>query len=280
MSVGILERCRAGADAIREMVPAFPAIGVILGSGLGMFTERLAGGFSIPYGLIPHFLTPTVPGHAGRLVVGAIEGVPVAVLEGRFHAYEGHDLESVTLPVRVLRLLGVQVLILTASVGGIHGAAGPGSLVVVTDHLNFLGANPLRGPNEEAFGPRFPDLSEVYSRWLVHEVHAEARHLGLPLTDGVYACMPGPSYETPAEIRALRTLGADVVGMSLVPEAIVARHAGLDVLALAIVSNWAAGMSPRPISHEEVLAVGQQTVPRLTSLLSGIIPRIYRELMP
>jgi purine-nucleoside phosphorylase len=274
MSTTIMERCRAASDAVRGLVPGFPAIGVVLGSGLGAFAESLTDGIALPYDRIPHFPAPTVEGHAGRLVVGQVQGVPVAVLQGRFHFYEGHDLETVTLPIRVLKLLGVRSLILTAAVGGIHGNAGPGSLVLVTDHLNLLGANPLRGPNDAAFGPRFPDMSEVYSRRLCHAAHAEARRLGMALADGVYACMPGPSYETPAEIRALRALGADVVGMSVVPEAILARHAGMETAALAVVSNWAAGMAPRPITHEEVLAAGEKAGPSLAALLGALIVRI------
>ncbi len=239
------ERCEEAAAFLRERTTGvFPTIAVVLGSGLGAFADTLAEHFSIPYGLIPHFPATTVAGHRGFLAVGTVDGVRVAVLEGRFHFYEGHDLETTTRPIRVLRLLGVETLILTAAAGGIAAQARPDSILAISDHLNLLGANPLRGPNMEEFGVRFPDMSEVYSQRLRTLAHEEAVRLGIPWHEGVYACMAGPSYETPAEIRALRVLGADIVGMSLVPEAIVARHAGIECLGLAVVTNWAAGISP------------------------------------
>jgi purine-nucleoside phosphorylase len=200
----------------------------------------------------------------------------VLVFEGRFHDYEGHGLEAVTFPVRVMQRLGVGTLILTAAAGGIRADLAPGDLVSLVDHLNLIGRNPLRGPNDDRLGVRFLDLSEVYSTRLRRVAREEAERLGVELSPGVYACMPGPCYETPAEVRMLRALGADVVGMSTVPEAIVARHAGIEVLALALVTNAAAGVSPNPISHEEVLAAGRAATPRLGALIAGVVTRLAR----
>jgi purine-nucleoside phosphorylase len=218
-----------------------------------------------------------VAGHRGALVVGTAESARVAVLQGRFHYYEGHDLESVTFPIRVLRALGVETLILTAATGGIRADLRPGDLLALSDHLNLIGVNPLRGPNDERLGVRFPDMTEVYSARLRSWAVEEAKSLGINMPTGVYACMPGPSYETPAEIRMLRTLGADVVGMSTVPEAIVARHSGMDVLALAIVSNWAAGIGATPITHQEVLEAGRQVEDKLASVLTRVLARIEQD---
>ncbi|MBX6313631.1 MAG: purine-nucleoside phosphorylase [Isosphaeraceae bacterium] len=271
------ERATEAAVFIQESVPDFPRIAVVLGSGLGGFAESLADTVVVPYALIPHFPTPTVAGHRGNLVVGRLGAARVAALQGRFHAYEGYDLLEVTFPIRVLQVLGVKTLILTAATGGIRDSLWPGAIVCLSDHLNLIGANPLRGPNDERLGPRFPDLSEVYSRRLRDLACEEAMRLHIPLSAGVYACMPGPSYETPAEIRMLRTLGADVVGMSTVPEAIVARHGGMEVLAFAIVSNWAAGIAGTPITHEEVLEAGRVVGPRLAALIGRVVERLAAE---
>ena len=210
----------------------------------------------------------------GRSSAASSAASAVIVFQGRFHYYEGHDLETVTFPVRVIQELGVKVLILTAATGGISDGLRPGSLMLLTDHLNLIGANPLRGPNDDRLGTRFPDMSEVYSRRLRAIALEEGKAMGLDLASGVYACMCGPSYETPAEIRMLRTLGADVVGMSTVPEAIVARHAGIEVLALALVSNAAAGVSGAPITHEEVLEAGKKAGPELARLIERVVARI------
>ena len=218
---------------------------------------------AIPYGQIPYFPRPSVAGHGGHLVAGTLSGAGVLILQGRFHYYEGHDLDAVTFPVRVLQRLGVRTLILTAATGGITPDLRPGDLVCLADHLNLIGLNPLRGPNDDRLGTRFPDMTEVYSARLRALALEEAERLGVAPTLGVYACLPGPSYETPAEIRMLRTLGADVVGMSTVPEAIVARHAGMDVLAFALVTNAAAGVTGAPITHDEVLAAGRNATPLL-----------------
>jgi len=249
-------------------------VAIILGSGLGTLADRIIGSTSIPYDSIPHFPRPTVAGHLGNVRLGRIGGTSVVALQGRFHYYEGHDLEAVTFPVRVLRALGVETLILTAATGGINPAFCPGDLMLLSDHLNLIGSNPLRGPNDDRLGPRFPDMTDVYDRKLRELAHLEAGRIGLALHEGVYAALPGPSYETPAEIRMLRVLGADVVGMSTVPEAIVARHSGMRVLAFALVTNSAAGITGQKITHEEVLVEGRKAGERLGSLIEAIVPKI------
>jgi purine-nucleoside phosphorylase len=251
-----------------------PIAAIVLGSGLNELADRVEGARVIPYGQVPHFPVPKVAGHAGQVLCGKLGGQSVIVFQGRFHYYEGHDLDTVTFPMRVIQELGVKALILTAATGGIREGLRPGSLLLVTDHLNLLGANPLRGPNDDRLGTRFPDMSEVYSRRLRAIALEESKAMGIDLASGVYACMSGPSYETPAEIRMLRALGADVVGMSTVPEAIVARHAGIAVLALALVSNAAAGVSGAPITHVEVLEAGKKAAPELAVLIERVILRI------
>lgn len=270
----LFEWAENAAVAVKEIIPAPPKIAVVLGSGLGPLADRLSEPVVVPYGSIPHFPIPTVPGHHGRLIAGALDGARVIYLQGRFHDYEGYDPNVVTFPVRVLRRLGVEVLVLTAATGGINEAFHPGDIVCLADHLNLTGRNPLRGPNDERFGPRFPDMTEVYSLRLRAVADETAAQQGLVLRSGVYACLPGPSYETPAEIRMLRTLGADVVGMSTVPEAIVARHSGMEVLAFALVTNAAAGVTGESISHDEVLDAGRKAVPRLGGLIEGVVRRI------
>ncbi len=268
------EKAVESALAISERLDPFPSAAVVLGSGLGALVEGLDEPVSLSYSHIPHFPTPSVAGHHGNLVVGGIGDRRVAVWQGRFHHYEGHDLDVVTFPVRVMKALGVSTLILSAATGGINLEYRPGDLVAISDHLNLIGSNPLRGPNDDRLGTRFPDMTEVYSPRLRAIASEEAAAMGLPLHSGVYACMGGPSYETPAEIRMLRTLGADVVGMSTVPEAIVARHAGLEVLAFALVSNGAAGTSGEPITHEEVLEAGRLAGPRLGELIRRVVGRM------
>ncbi len=267
-------RAEEAAAAIRAAGAELPRIGIVLGSGLNELADRVPDGLTIPYERIPHFPRPTVAGHQGKVILGRLRGAPVLMLQGRFHYYEGHDLETVTFPVRVLQRLGVSTLILTAATGGIRADLRPGDLMVLSDHLNLLGVNPLRGLNDERLGTRFPDMTEVYSARLRQIAREEAGSLAIRPVDGVYACMAGPSYETPAEIRMLRTLGADVVGMSTVPEAIVARHAGMEVLALALVSNAAAGVLGTPITHEEVLEAGRKAAPALAALIERVIARL------
>lgn len=271
------ERANEAALAIRESIPEPPRIAVVLGSGLGVLAERLGGRTAIPYAQIPHFPKPTVTGHHGNLLVGTLGEARVVLLQGRFHYYEGYALDEVTLPVRTLQLLGVKALILTAATGGIAEGLKPGALVCLSDHLNLIGQNPLRGQNDDRFGVRFPDMTAVYSPKLRQIAAEEAGRLGVELSSGVYACLPGPSYETPAEIRMLRTLGADVVGMSTVPEAIVARHGGMDVLAFALVTNAAAGVTGEPITHEEVLEAGRNATPRLGALIEAVVGRIHND---
>ncbi len=265
------------AHALRDQMPAGlepPEIAIVLGSGLGALADRLTDAATIPYDLIPHFPRPSVAGHLGNVLIGRLAGTPVLAFQGRFHYYEGHDLEAVTFPVRVLKELGIKTLILTAATGGINPTYQPGDLMVLCDHLNLLGTNPLRGPNDDRLGVRFPDMTEVYARSLRLLIQDLAKQTGLTIHEGVYAALPGPSYETPAEIRMLRTLGADVVGMSTVPEAIVARHAGLEVLAFALVTNAAAGVTGAAITHEEVLTEGRAAGQRLGALIEAIVPRL------
>jgi purine-nucleoside phosphorylase len=275
-TLSLYEKAGEAADSIRERISDLPDIAVVLGSGLGMLVDQLADRVVIPYSTIPHFPIPSVEGHAGRFVVGRIgqTGTSVIMLQGRFHHYEGLDLEAVTFPIRVLRRLDLRSLILTAATGAIHPDLGPGSLICISDHLNLIGANPLRGLNDDRFGPRFPDMSRVYSQRFRAIAAEVANELGIMLHNGVYACLPGPSYETPAEIRMLRTLGADVVGMSTVPEAIVARHCGIEVAAFALATNFAAGVTESTISHEEVVEEGRKAGPALGRMIEGIVERL------
>ena len=270
----LFARARESAAALGYAAGEVPRAAIVLGSGLNELAGRVEHARVIPYGQVPHFPVPKVAGHAGQVLCGELGGHSVIVFQGRFHYYEGHELETVTFPVRVIKELGVPVLILTAATGGISEGLKPGNLLLITDHLNLFGANPLRGPNDDRLGTRFPDLSEVYSRRLRSMALEEGKAIGLDLASGVYACMSGPCYETPAEIRMLRTLGADVVGMSTVPEAIVARHAGIEVLALALVSNAAAGVSGAPITHAEVLEAGKKAGPELARLIERVVARI------
>ena len=251
-----------------------PDVAIVLGSGLGDFANRLGGAVSIGYDTVPHWPASKVIGHEGRLVVGTLGGRRVAALSGRAHFYEGHDLRTVTFAARVMARLGVKVLILTNAAGGINVQLTPGTLMVIDDHINLLGSNPLVGANEEAFGARFPDMSEVYSKRLRGIADAVAREQGLRIGHGVYVAVHGPSYETPAEIRFLRAIGADAVGMSTVPEAIVARHMGVEVLGISCISNAAAGVLPQPLNHDEVMQVARQVRDTFAALLEGIIARV------
>jgi purine-nucleoside phosphorylase len=246
----------------------------VLGSGLGDFAGTLADGVSLPYDRLPHWPASRVIGHEGRLVVGTVSGRVVAALAGRCHAYEGHDLKTVTFAVRVLGLLGVKTLILTNAAGGINTGFAQGALMVIDDHLNLTGGNPLVGANDERFGPRFPDMSEVYSRRLRRIADEAGQAQGMLLPHGVYAALLGPSYETPAEIRYLRAIGADAVGMSTVPEAIAARHMGVEVLGISCITNMAAGVLPQPLDHNEVMATARRVRGQFIALLEEIVGRI------
>jgi purine-nucleoside phosphorylase len=270
----VFTRAEEAAEVLRAIISGTPRIAIILGSGLNELADRVSDRTVVAFDRIPHFPRTTVAGHEGSLLCGILGGVNVLVLKGRFHHYEGHDLEIVTFPVRVLQRLGVLILILTAATGAIRVDLRPGNLLLVSDHLNLIGANPLRGVNDSRLGTRFPDMTEVYSKRLRHLAREEGKRLGIELATGTYACMPGPSYETPAEIKMLRALGADVVGMSTVPEAIVARHAGIEVLAVALVANAAAGVLGIPISHEEVLEAGRRAAPSLARLIERLVGRL------
>jgi purine-nucleoside phosphorylase len=260
---------------VRGRTDTRPRVGLVLGSGLGRFADRLERATVIPYAEIPEFPISQVPGHAGRLVIGELPGAPpveVAVMQGRVHAYEGWTAEEVAFGVRVLCQLGARALVLTNASGAVNPALAPGDLVRITDHLNLSGTNSLTGPNDDRLGPRFPDLSCAYDAALGEALEACARRLEIALARGVYACMPGPSYETPAEIRMLRVLGADCVGMSTVPEVIAARHMGVPVCAISVVTNRAAGLSEKPLSHEEVSQAAEQAGDRLGALLAAFLP--------
>ncbi len=253
-----------------------PAIGVVLGSGLGAFADALEDAVAVPFGEIPHFPASTVVGHGGALVVGRSRGVPVAVMKGRVHFYEGYRLDEVVFPVRALGRLGVETLVLTNAAGAINAAFAPGDLMVIEDHVNLLG-NPLLGPNEEALGPRFPDMSECYDRGLRDVAETACRAASVRCHRGVYLALTGPSYETPAEIRMLRTLGADAVGMSTVPEVIAARHMGLRVVGLSCLTNMAAGVTDRKLDHREVLETGERVKAALLEVLARIVTEAARE---
>lgn len=272
-SLSLYDRAENAARTIRARTAEEARIAIVLGSGLGDFAEQLTESVALPYSEIPGFVSSTAVGHVGRLVIGKVADVPVIAMQGRVHYYEGYSLEEVTFPIRTFKLLGVNTLVLTNAAGGIDVQLSQGALMVISDHLNFMGVNPLRGPNDERFGPRFPDMSEVYSRELQELVMDEARALGITTRRGIYAALAGPSYETPAEIHMLRAFGADAVGMSTVPEAIVARQMGMKVLGISCITNMAAGISENPINHEEVMETGQRVRETFTQLLRRVIAR-------
>jgi purine-nucleoside phosphorylase len=267
------------AAYIRSRTRHTPTIGLVLGSGLGPLAEQIEAADKIPYGDIPHFPVSTVHGHAGQLVIGQLAGATVCAMQGRFHFYEGYSLQQVTLPVRVMKRLGINTLILTNAAGGVNPNFAVGDIMVMNDHINFVGMtghNPLMGPNLEAFGTRFPPLNRAYTRRLRQLTAAVAAEQGMSLQQGVYTWLSGPNFETPAEIRMLRTLGTDAVGMSTVPEAIVAHHAGMEVLALSTITNVCIDLldADNEPTHEEVNAAGKIIVPRLTQLLMGVLGKL------
>jgi purine-nucleoside phosphorylase len=273
-SSSLYERAEKAARLIRARAGVEVSVAIVLGSGLGAFADDLTDAVAIPYEEIPGFARSTVEGHAGRLVIGKTGEVTVAAMQGRFHFYEGYSLEDVTFPIRVLKLLGVRTLVLTNAAGALNVEFAPGSLMVISDHINLLGANPLIGPNDDRFGPRFPDLTLVYAADLQNMVIEEAREMGMELRRGIYAALSGPSYETPAEIHMVRTLGADAVGMSTVPEAIVARHMAMQVIGISCITNLAAGVSNRPIDHSQVMAIGERVRGQFTELLRRVVARL------
>jgi len=269
-----LERVRAAAAHVAQRAAMRPRVGMILGSGLGILADQMEGAVSLAYSEIPHFPSSTVPGHRGRLVAGRLTGTPVWAMQGRVHFYEGYSMADVVRPVRVMRELGVTTLIVTNAAGGLNPAFSAGDLMLIADHINLLGTNPLIGPNEDAFGPRFPDMTSAYDPELRRLARGVAEQEGLRLQEGIYACVSGPSYETPAEIRALRILGADAVGMSTVPEVIAARHMGMRVLGISCITNLAAGISPHPLSHDEVVETGARVARDFARLMTGIVARL------
>jgi purine-nucleoside phosphorylase len=275
------EEIDRAAAAVRAKLPAgaAPRVGLVLGSGLGSFADTLSGLVKVPYSTIPGFASSTVVGHAGNLCFGLphAAAIEVLALQGRAHYYEGHDISRVVFPARVLIALGCRTLVVTNAAGGLDPKMSPGDVVVIRDHLNLMGVNPLRGENDDSLGPRFPDMSEVYDKRLRALAHEAGRAVGLSLGEGVYAGLTGPSYETPAEIKMLRTLGADMVGMSTVPEAIVARHMGARVLGLSCVTNLAAGISASPLSHEEVTETAARIKTQFERLLAEILRRLATE---
>lgn len=264
----------AAAEFIASRTSLRPRVGVVLGSGLGAFAETLDKQTSIPYRDIPAWPQSTAVGHAGKLVIGMVEGVPIAALSGRAHLYEGYTANQAVFGIRALRQLGVESLVLTNAAGGIKASWKPGELVLISDHINLLGQNPLSGPNDDSLGPRFPDMSEAYSRKFRDIAREAGAALGIGLPEGVYAAVPGPSYETPAEIRYLRAIGADLVGMSTVPETIAANHMGMKVLGISCVTNHAAGVIDQKLDHREVLEVGERMKGTLIELLRRTIPRL------
>lgn len=270
----LYERAEHAARTIRAQVSVEPRVAVVLGSGLGGFADDFGDAVTIPYEDIPGFVRSTALGHAGRLVVGKIDQLPILAMQGRVHYYEGYTLEEVTFPIRTFKLLGVKTIILTNAAGGINVQLSQGALMVISDHLNLMGTNPLCGPNDDRFGPRFPDMSAVYSPELQEIVIEEARAMEVEVRRGIYAALAGPNYETPAEIHMLRNFGADAVGMSTVPEAIVARHMDMEVLGISCITNMAAGISDEPINHDEVMETGNRVRSTFTQLLRRVIGRL------
>ena len=256
-----------------EKISRQPAIGLILGSGLGVLAEEIESPIKIPYGDIPGFLASTVAGHKGQLVIGELEGKQVVAMQGRFHYYEGYEMDLVTFPVRVMKAIGVKTIIVTNAAGGINKSFEAGDLMLISDHLNLFGTNPLIGPNDDETGVRFPDMSKAYSPELLNLAKKVADDLNIPVKEGVYAGNTGPAYETPAEVRMIRTLGADAVGMSTVPEVIVARHCDMKVLGISCISNMAAGMLDQPLSHDEVIETTEKVREDFLKFVKEIVKR-------
>jgi purine-nucleoside phosphorylase len=270
----MLQKIKEAAAYIRQKLTSTPRVGLILGSGLGVLADEIEQAVSIPYGEIPHFPESTVAGHAGRLVIGLLNGTPVIAMQGRFHYYEGHPLRVVTFPVYVMKQLGIETLIVTNAAGGMNRSFQPGDLMLITDHINFVGDNPLIGPNEEELGPRFPDMSRAYTPELIRLAEAKGRELGIRLQKGVYVAISGPTYETPAELMMLARLGGDAVGMSTVPEVIVASHTGLRVLGISCITDMAIGEELEPLTHEQVVEVANRTRPHFISLVKSLVAEV------
>lgn len=269
-----IKKITDAADFIKEKIDGAPSIGLILGSGLGVLAAEIEDPVKISYEEIPEFPVSTVEGHQGQLVFGKMKGQNVVAMQGRFHFYEGYSMEEVSLPVRVMKAIGVEILLVTNAAGGINTTFEAGNLMIIQDHINFLPNHPLIGPNEESLGPRFPDMSEAYSKRLIPIAKQSGQELGIDLKEGTYLATTGPAYETPAEVRMMRTLGADAAGMSTVPEVIVARHGGMEVLGISCITNLAAGILDQPLSHEEVI----ETTKRVQQDFSGLVKTIVSKL--
>lgn len=267
----LTERLAETAMFLREETVGHPEVAIILGSGLAVLAENISSPHAVPYGEIPHFPVPTVEGHPGRLVFGELQGRRVMAMQGRFHFYEGYDMGKVTYPIRLMKELGVKYLIVTNAAGGVNTSFSPGDLMLIKDHINLMGANPLMGPNFSTQGPRFPDMSEAYPGELRAMGKLAGESLGIPLREGVYAAVSGPSYETPAEIRYLRAIGADAVGMSTAPEVIVANHAGIRVLGISCITNMAAGVLEKKLNHEEVVETAELVKEKFSALVAKIV---------
>jgi len=276
----LFSKAQEAAGTVRKHARVTPRVGIILGSGLGGFASQVNDAVTIPYADIPHFPQSTVPGHSGKLLIGTIGGVPVAVMQGRVHAYEGYPMDAVTFPARVLGLLGCRKLIVTNAAGGIRADIPQGSLVILSDHINLTGHNAALGPNEPRFacisgaGQRFFDMTTAYSPAFRKLAADEAARQGISISEGIYLAVLGPSFETPAEIRAFRTLGADLVGMSTVHEVIVARHMGIEVLGISLVTNMASGVTGEIIAHEDVMEIGRRVEKQFTRLLTALVPQV------
>jgi purine-nucleoside phosphorylase len=270
----IVDQLNEAVDFIRQHDAEAPEVGIVLGSGLGEFADTIEQTANIPYGDIPYFKKVKVKGHAGRLVMGSVGGRKVAVMQGRYHYYEGHHIHELVFPVRVLCKLGAKKILLTNAAGGINKNLEPGDLMIIKDHINLMGTNPLKGENEDDLGPRFPDMSTVYDMDMRQEIAAGMIELDMNVNNGVYAAMMGPSYETPAEIKMLSVMGADAVGMSTVPEAIAARHMGAKVAGISCVTNLAAGISENPLSHDEVKETAGLAAKGFIKLLNIVIPKL------
>ncbi|NLT67400.1 MAG: purine-nucleoside phosphorylase [Acidobacteria bacterium] len=273
-TTGMKVRTQETVESIQRRCRLKPCLGLIFGSGLAPIAESFNDHVTIPFRDIPYFPIPTVPGHPGNLILGRIGGVAAAALQGRVHVYEGYSMEQVAYPARILGCLGIKQLIVTNAAGGINSAFRPGDLMLITDHINLMGANPLEGPNLDELGPRFPDMSEAYHSRFRNAALEAGRETGISLRQGIYAGLRGPSYETPAEIRMCRTIGADAAGMSSIPEVIVANHMGIGVLGISCIANMAAGILPRKLSHREVLECAAMMKDAVASLINAVIPKL------
>jgi purine-nucleoside phosphorylase len=270
-----IQEIKQSAQYMKEKVKDLPEIGLILGSGLGVLADEIENPVKIPYEEIPNFPVSTVEGHAGQLVFGTLKGANVVAMQGRFHFYEGYDMKKVTFPVRVLKEMGVKTIIVTNAAGGVNESFEPGDLMIISDHINNMGTSPLIGPNDSDLGVRFPDMSQAYSRELRALAKKAASELGIKVQEGVYVGNTGPAYETPAEVRLARVLGGDAVGMSTVPEVIVANHAGMKVLGISCISNMAAGILDQPLSHDEVMETTEKVKANFLNLVKKIVADIH-----